>query len=335
MATLHKEYNSFNSTIALNVNKKESLIKSRNGLKKKIKKYFEEEKKDEIQPKFWGQGSFEMNTTINPIKEVDELGNVLEKYDLDYGIYFIEKKDENNKRGINTWHEWVFNAVDGHTNTPPQKKNTCIRVIFADGHHIDLPIYYKNGDVPELAHKTKGWIFSDPKEFFDWFNEKAKADKQLRRIVRYLKAWKNYKENNNSSLKLPSGFALTILAAKNFVTNNNDDKAFKLTVEKIKKELDKKFECKRPTTPKDEDIFVDFSETKKQFFLNSLDSLINACQKAEDEKNFMMASEHLQKQFGERFPTGKDENEEDKSSRLSRTIATASIAPRPYARFKY
>lgn len=332
MATLHKEYNSFNSTIALNTNKKESLIICRNALKKKIKTYFSEEKKDELQPKFWGQGSFEMNTTINPIKEVDGSGNVLEKYDLDYGIYFIEKEDEDNKRSINTLHEWVFNAVDGHTNTPPQKKNTCIRVIFADGHHIDLPIYYKKGDVPELAHKTKGWIQSDPKEFFDWFNEKAKSDQQLRRIVRYLKAWKNYKEFNNSSLKLPSGFALTILATNNFVSDNNDDKAFKLTVEKIKRELDKKFECKRPTTPKGEDIFEGFSETRKQNFLSALDSLVTACQKAEDEKNFKKASEYLQKQFGDRFPTGKDENEEDKSSRLSSTIASVSIAPRPYAK---
>jgi hypothetical protein len=332
MATLHKEYNSFNSTIALDATKKEYLITSRNSLKKKIKKYFSEEKKDELQPKFWGQGSFEMNTTVNPIKVVDSSGNVLEKYDLDYGIYFIEKEDEDNRRSINQLHEWVFNAVDGHTNTPPQKKNTCVRVIFADDHHIDLPIYYKKGDVPELAHKTKGWIFSDPKEFFDWFNGKAKSDQQLRRIVRYLKAWKNYREFNNSSLKLPSGFSLTILATNNFVADNNDDKAFKLTIEKIKRELDKKFECKRPTTPKGEDIFENSSETYKENFSNALDSLITACQKAEDEKNFKKASEYLQKQFGDRFPLGKDEDQEDKSSRLSSTIASAPISPRPYAK---
>lgn len=155
----------------------------------------------------------------------------------------------------------------------------------------------------------------------------------MRHIVRYLKAWKNYKENNNSSLKLPSGFALTILAANNFFPDTNDDKAFKLTVEKIKKEIDKKFECKRPTIPKGENIFEDFSDTKKQNFLKALDSLISACQKAEEEKNFKKASEYLQKQFGDRFPEGNDENEEDKSSRLSSSIACASIIPRPYAKF--
>lgn len=331
MAILHKEYNSFNSTIALNSAKRESLIISRNSLRKKIKKYFKEKKEDEIQPKFWSQGSFEMNTTVNPIPETDDSGNVLLKYDLDYGIYFIEKKGEDKKRSIDTWHKWVLEAVDGHTNTPPQNKNTCVRVIFADGHHIDLPIYYMNADTLELAHKTKGWIKSDPKAFFDWFNQKAKSDQQIRRIVRYLKAWKNFKEINNSSLKLPSGFALTILAANNFVSDSNDDKAFKLTVEKIKVELDKKFECKRPTTPVGEDVFTDFSETKKSNFLNALESLIKACENAESEKNFKKASEYMQKHFGDRFPTGKDETEEDKSNRLAGTLAGASITPRPYA----
>jgi hypothetical protein len=331
MATLHKEFINFNSIIALNSNKKESLITSRDSLKKKIKKYFAEEKEDEIQPKFSGQGSIKMNTTVNPIPEVDEEGNTIVKFDLDYGIYFIEKKGENKKRSINTWHNWVYESVDGHTNTPPQNKNTCVRVIFADGHHIDLPIYYMNGDTPELAHQTKGWIYSDPKAFFDWFNEKAKNDQQLRRIVRYLKAWKNFRENRNSSLKLPSGFAFTILAVNNFVSNSNDDKAFKLTVEKIKSELEKKFECKRPTTPVGEDIFSDFSETQKNNLLTSLDSLIEACENAEKEKNFKKSSEYFQKKFGERFPMGTDEREEDKSSRLASTLVGATIKPKPYA----
>lgn len=331
MATLHKEYNNFNSTISLNNDKKESLLKSRNSLKKRIKKYFSEKKNDEIQPKFWSQGSFEMKTIVNPIPETDDEGNLLMKYDLDYGIYFIETGNQDKKRSISAWHDWVYEAVDGHTNTPPQKKNTCVRVIFADGHHIDLPIYYKNGEIPELAHKSKGWIYSDPKAFFDWFNERAKSDQQLRRIVRYLKAWRNYKELKNSSTKLPSGFALTILATKNFVANLNDDKAFKLTVEKVKMELDKKFECKRPTTPIDEDVFADFSETRKSHFLNSLNLLVEACKKAEDEKNFKNASEYLQKQFGDRFPTGNDETEGDKSSRLAGALIGASIKPKPYA----
>jgi hypothetical protein len=331
MATLHKEYSNFNATISLDSGKKESLIKSRDALKDKIRKYFKDEKPKEIQPKFAGQGSTEMKTTVNPIPEVTEDGDQILKYDLDYGVYFIEKDGEDNKRNINTWHDWVYNAVENHTNTPPEKKNTCIRVIFADGHHIDLPIYYKKDEVIQLAHKTKDWLDSDPKEFFDWFNNKAKDDQQLRRIVRYLKAWKNYRESNNANLKLPSGFALTILAVNSFSSNDSNDVAFKDTVTKIKVKLNETFECLRPTTPLYEDIFKGYSDTKKADFLNALDSIVKACDDAFAEKNFKKASEYLRKQFGDRFPLGKDEDEEAKSARTA-SYLSATVTAKPYAK---
>lgn len=330
MATLHKEYTSFNSTVSLNKNKKDSLIKSRNSLKDKIKKYFKEEKADELQPKFWEQGSFAMNTTVNPIPVKDDEDNTHLKYDLDYGIYFIEKEDEDNKKNIDTWHNWIYNSVENHTDNPPVRKTTCVRVIFIDGHHIDLPIYYKENDDIELAHRSKGWIESDPKEFLQWFNEKAKENQQLRKIVRYLKAWKNYRETKNSNLKFPSGFAFTILAVNNFSSNDRDDIAFKETVENINKTLDSNFECLRPTTPTGEDVFEDFSETRKNDFLIALDGLVKDCQNAFEEKNFKTASEYLQKHFGDRFPKGKNETEEDKNKRLSSALG-ATLASKPYA----
>jgi superfamily I DNA/RNA helicase len=194
-----------------------------------------------------------------------------------------------------------------------------------------LPIYYKENDVIELAHKVEGWIESDPKEFYEWFNDKAKENQQLRRIVRYLKAWKNFRENSNSNLKLPSGFALTILATNNYVSDDDDDAAFRETVRKIKSTLDDNFECKRPTTPKDEDVFENYSETRKQSFLDALKSLVNDCDRAMDEKNFKKASEYLRNnQFGDRFPLAKDESEKDKSSRLTASVTGTGIIHRPY-----
>ncbi|MCI5165804.1 MAG: hypothetical protein D3903_06840 [Candidatus Electrothrix sp. GM3_4] len=331
MAILHKEYSTFYGEIRITKARRESLEGNREAIKKKIKNWFSENKPKELPPKFWGQGSFEMKTIINPIPKKDDNDNTILEYDLDYGVYFIEKENENNKRSITTWHDWVYSSVKYHTNTLPEKKNTCIRVIYDDGHHIDLPIYYKDGKSIELAHKTKGWTTSDPKEFYEWFNNQAKNDQQLRRIVRYLKAWKNYRENNNSYLQLPSGFALTILATENFCSSDDDDKAFRDTVQKIKNSLDLSFICLRPTTPRGEDLFANYSETKKNDFLTSLDQLITACNKAKDEKNFKKASEYLRKQFGERFPLGADESEKDKSKALaSSLLGSGAIPPRPY-----
>lgn len=334
MATLHKEYsgvNGFNENIRLTDARKDSLLASRKSLRKKIKDWFLENKPNELQPKFHGQGSKEMNTICNPIPEKDKDGANILKFDLDDGVYFIEKDEEDNRRSIDTWHDWIYEAVKDHTDILPQKKNTCIRVLFADGHHIDLPIYYKNDDVIELAHKGKGWIESDPKEFYEWFNKQCNSTQQLRRIVRFLKAWKNNRELKNTNLKLASGFALSILAVNNYIADDNDDRAFRETVRCIKNTLDYKFECIRPTTPEGEDVFKDFSDTRKTNILNSLDSLIKDCDKARDEDNFKTASEYLRNnQFGARFPLGKDESEKEKSNRLKEASEKTSIVHRPY-----
>jgi len=204
MARLHKEFTQFNKELKLTVARKEGLKNSRKEIKRKIRTWFVENNPDELQPRFAGQGSFEMNTIINPIPEYED-GVPLRRYDLDYGIYFIENEGEDNKRTIDTWHNWIYEAVEDHTDQAPIRKNTCVRVIFADGHHIDLPIYYKKDETISLAHKTKGWIESDPKEFYEWFNFEKNA--QIERIVRYLKAWKNYRETKNSSLNVYSGDA--------------------------------------------------------------------------------------------------------------------------------
>lgn len=331
MAVLHKEYNKYNAEIKLNDTRKESLKKSRKELRKKVKKWFSENKSKELQPKFGSQGSFEMNTTINPIPVYDEDGNKLLKYDLDDGIYFIEKEGEDNRKAIQTWHDWVFESVDNHTFQDTIRKTTCIRVVFADGHHIDMPIYYKKEDVIELAHRAKSWIESDPKAFYEWFNNLKNP--QLERIVRYLKGWKDFRENKNSSLKLPSGFELTILAANNYVEDDNDDFSFRETIRAIKNELNKPngFKCLRPTTPKDEDVFAGYSETRKVNFLNSLSSLLDDLDKADAEKNFKKASEIVRNNvFGDRFPLGEDKDQDDKSKDLGKAISTTPITPRPY-----
>lgn len=330
MARLHKEFTTYNGKIKLTAARKDSLKSSRKEIKKKIRKWFEENKPNELQPKFKGQGSFEMDTTVNPIPEENDSGNTLLKYDLDYGVYFIENKDKDNRRGITTWHDWVYESVEDHTEQKPRKKTTCVRVIFADGHHIDLPIYYKDGDEIELAHKSKDWLESDPKEFYEWFNGKKTA--QLGRIVRYLKGWKNFREYNNSNLKLPSGFELTILATENYVSDDNDDTAFRETVRKIDEALNDDFKCIRPTTPKGENVFEDYSVTRRDNFLNALSSLLKDLDRAKDEKNFKKASEILRdRQFGTRFPLGVDKDEEAKSSALGVAIGAASVKPKPYA----
>jgi hypothetical protein len=329
MANCHDIFTAFNKTIRLNDSKRKSLKKSRKSLRDKIRKYFDEKKPNEIKPKFNGQGSLLMDTIIEPIpREIEENGEKKKVYyyDVDDGVYFIgEKKD---RKTIQTYHDWIKEAVDGHTSTPPVDKNTCVRVIFADGHNIDLPIYFKHDDIPELAHKAKDWLDSDPKAFVEWFEEKVKGKEQLRRLVRYLKACSDYRRFKRTDKKMPSGFILTILACNNYYSHDRDDVALKETLILIQAELQRKFQCLRPTAPKDENLLESY--TQKDYFMECLQNLIDDAKSAIEEKNQKKACEKWQKHFGDRLPCNLAKDEEEKSS-ATKPLAAVAATSRPWS----
>lgn len=320
----HKLFSDFDSIIRLNNSKINKLKINRKALRDKIRTYFETNKWGT--PKFYSQGSFPLNTNLNPIKKTTADGDVKEEYDLDDGVYFICPESERKEPA--TYHDRIKKAVDGHADNIIDKA-TCVRVVYADGHHIDLPSYWlkKDGNTPQLTHKLKGYTESDPKAFKEWVDEKisnVNSNGQLRRIIRYLKAWKGYREDKNSSLKLPSGFILTILACQNFSKNDRDDLCFKNTVESIKIKLNSGFTCYRPTVPKDEELLSDYSQDT---VLKELENLINNAQKASDSDCEKEASEFWRKVFGERFPLGKEKDDKPKKSTNTQSTRTKVSAP--------
>lgn len=309
MANLHETFIDFNETIRLSPKKKDQLRISRNSVRTDIEKYFEKNR-DKHTVKFKGQGSFSMNTTILPISG---------EYDVDDGVYIFGKEED--RPTPQTAHNWIYKAVENRTNQNTIDKNTCVRVQYAGDYHIDLPIYYKTDgnenefffdseDIPELAHRNKGWIQSDPYEFKKWFDEKAKEKPQLKRIVRYLKAWSDNKNNSNSNLRFPSGMVFTILASEsNFIESVRDDESLLSTLKNIQKEIDDSrffganYVCKRPTVDKTENLFVKYSaETTKKNFLDALDSFIKSGEQAIECKSKKDACAKWQKHLGDRFP---------------------------------
>lgn len=304
MADLNETFIEFNGVIALSTTKKGELRKSRNAIRKDIETYFEKNR-DKHTVKFKGQGSFSMNTTILP-----DSG----EYDVDDGVYIFGKEED--KPLVATAHSWIVKAVENRTGQNTIDKNTCVRVQYAKSYHVDLPIYYKTTDsnneyfydsvdVPELAHKSKGWIESDPYAFKLWFDEKAKDKNQLKRIVRYLKAW----TDNKRHLNLPNGMIFTILAVNNYAVKDRDDEAFLETLKAIQKSIDDtrhnwaSYECKRPTIDKTENLLAKYSsDTRKKNFLDALDSLITSGKQAIEAKSKKDACSKWQKHLGDRFP---------------------------------
>ena len=304
MANLNDTFLEFNGLISLSPKKKEELRVSRNAIRDDIEAYFLKNKINHT-VKFKGQGSFSMNTTILPISG---------EYDVDDGVYIFGSEDD--KPTPATAHNWIYDAVKDRTSQETIDKNTCVRVQYAKNYHVDLPIYYKttdnnndafydSADVPELAHKAKGWIESDPYAFKLWFDEKAKGKDQLKRIVRYLKAWTDFK----SHLNLPSGLVMTILAVNYYISKENDDEAFLETIKEIQRNIDDtrsifaQYVCKRPTIDKSENLLEKYSaSTRKTAFLEALNNMIVSGSQAIETKSKKDACSKWQKHLGDRFP---------------------------------
>lgn len=310
MPNLNNKFSTFNEKISLTTTKKTNLKRGRDALRDKIKSDFKD--KERGIPKFCGQGSYMMKTVVNPLGD--------NEYDIDDGVYLqgYSDKSESEWPSTTSVHNWIKNAVDGHTNTPPKDKNTCVRVIYANDYHIDLPAYIIKDEIAYLANKKDGWVESDPKAFTDWFVGKVKDEgEQLRRVVKYLKAWKDF---NNIDLK---GIAATVLVGQNFYcSDNRDDKSLLGTIVNIIDTLEDDFKCIKPVRP-NEDLFDGFSQSKQDEIINALIKLKASLDDAINEEDEKEACGILQKQFGDRFPKG----ESKKSNQASQSIFIQTKSP--------
>lgn len=324
MANNHEQFMAFNDAIKVTETQKSKLQSNRDAIRDRIRKYYRENYPGDIQPKFSMQGSYAMSTILNPIKDTDGSG----AYDLDDGVYFLSD-DDNDRLNIEEYHDRIFSAIKGHTPTGEEDRDPCVSVLYADGHHVDLPIYFMNeanDDHPQLAHKKDGWTNTDPKEFYKWFNGRDEHP-QLRRLVRYLKAWCEYIHFEKGK-KMPSGCILTMLAVKHFVADNREDVAMKNILTAIYDDLsaDNGFHCYRPTYPVGEDLFKKYSETRKKQFLAELKSFKEDAERAINGTNQYDACRKWQNHFGERFccSTAKDVDEDASQQAFSGMIRNNS-----------
>jgi Second Messenger Oligonucleotide or Dinucleotide Synthetase domain len=310
MANCHDLFQVFNGEISIPPKKKSKMKTSKEGLRDRIRKHFKD-KHPEYVPQFYIQGSHKMKTGIRTKDDI---------CDLDDGVYFFREPDVT----ATTLQGWVWDAVDGYTGTSPEHRKKCIRNIFTGDYEIDMPVYYKiEGVEYQLAVKDTGWENSDPKALIEWFNGKKDSDGKLIRAIKELKAWCDHKRN-----KMPNGLAMTVLATnakEKIVLNDRDDITLKDILKEIKRALDLKFECIVPATPND-NLFLDYDKTRKDNFLNALDTFIIDAEAALKEENQLRASKLWKKHLGDRFPEGEDVKEEN-SKYSSIVIGAASSKP--------
>jgi hypothetical protein len=123
--------------------------------------------------------------------------------------------------------------------------------------------------------------------------------------------------NNHTQFIAFNGTIAISKAKKDTLTGNRKTlrevikKYFKDNKKAIDPDCGGKFECYRPTTPTDEDLFKNYSDTKRDYFLSQLDSFVKSAKEAIEGTNPKESCEKWQKHFGDRFSCSSaiDENE--------------------------
>ncbi|MGR5129229.1 cyclic GMP-AMP synthase DncV-like nucleotidyltransferase [Photobacterium swingsii] len=134
----------------------------------------------------------------------------------------------------------VLNVLEDRGFKNAKIKKPCVTADYASKNlHIDIPIYREANGEYELAVGKKNssegnkiWSESDPKGLRDWINDSSnylgsssKKLEQYKRLVRYLKRWRDNKFNTAVGKKVFS-IGLTVMAKEQFRPNLDDsDKA--------------------------------------------------------------------------------------------------------------
>jgi len=233
-------------------------------------------------------------------------------------------------------------------------KPTCLRIQISKRAHIDVPLYAIPDDefktlskalearhgyaldsvrgatdswdeLPQgkvlLAHREEGWTYSDPRPIKEWFTDQVeKKGEQFRRVVRYLKAYRDWTWTSGG----PSSILLMAAAAPIFQKiDRRDDAALLQVVERLPGELRKG--VSNPRNPNESltdrlrksDPSRDMvEEVARQFerFGRELQAILDASHAGQ-------ACTWMQQLFGDRFP-----NRPHRVKSLATPVAAGSVA---------
>lgn len=235
---------------------------------------------------------------------------------------------------------------------PMSEKPTCIRIEVSADAHIDVPLYaipdkefktlakallagYQNFAMDEairkaehdvwsklpsnevlLAHRVHGWWESDPRPVKEWFEgQVAVRGEQLRRVVRYLKAFRDWKWPNGG----PASILLMAAAAPLFERRDRrDDLALLDVVAKIGASL-RAGVC-NPAN-KGESLTERLGKEGIEEAAAEFDTLEKDLRGAVNAGNESQACVWVQRNFGHRFPYRPD--------RIKVVSVAATIAAAP------
>lgn len=271
----------------------------------------------------YNQGSYAMCTGIKPEN--------CEEYDIDVALFFNANKSEYNPIDLKIK---IQDILKNHTEYGAEIKNPCVTVTYKKNnqaaYHVDLVIYtYDDKDSPinNRLYIAKGknedidlqsWEIADPKGLVNYVNnkfEKSEEKNQFRRVVRYLKKWRN-KNILNIGHESPCSVGLTLLTCDYFKYYEDDDLgAFINVVDEICNSFTYVGESENgrnlyrifKALPNDldfellSDVFTKMSDIQMTNFKDKLDILNKNLEEVRDEIDEMEQYKKLNKIFGDDF----------------------------------
>ena len=328
--SIQKYFKKFNDNIKMDYNVKSELKDKRDVLLRIISDC-------EDIPAFskYDQGSYSMHLGVEPLDK---------EYDIDVGLRFNVNSSDYEPMDIK---EKIYELLQNHTDYGAKIKKPCVTVTYKkDGEaafHVDLVVYtYENkDDLDSQLYLARGknsdsdetfWEKSDPVGLVNYVNNKYKGEdskddrEQFRRIIRYLKRWKNIKFNNSGNAEPPS-IGITLIAVYKFESSKkydfleekyiyNDLDALLNFVKEIQKLFvfktlseDGKFlysiNYSLPSTLSFElnsNVFKKMSINQMTNFKNKIDKLIKDLENIKDEADEIEQCKMLNKIFGDDFP---------------------------------
>jgi hypothetical protein len=346
---IQKQFEAFHEEIKLGrfeenqiLREKRDIIKNklRSELSRVFKKYGEK------CPTFFfrDQGSYEIGTGIKPLNC---------DYDIDQGLYFMV--DTSDYPDPVVLKRRVHEALDGHTKEV-RIRQSCVTVFYQkEGepiYHVDIAVYSDgemNADRSDRLAKGKEhsteeyrfWEVSNPQGLSDTifarFEEGSDRD-QFRRIVRYLKRWKdeNFSKDGNNA---PRGIGLTIMTydclqptySNDFDHHADDLEALRMLVranlsrftyvwDDAEQKSVRRLVVTLPVEPRN-DLFERMTNCQMENLEQKLKDLLEALDTAAVEVDPVVACEQLQRAFGKDFPVP---SKEETAKRHAPAIVSSS-----------
>lgn len=294
------------------------------------------ESHDEETPDFKmvDQGSYAMGTGIKPLDG---------EYDIDQGIYFDVSRSD---YGPVELKERVYEAVEGHTDDVKIRR-PCVTIWYHRSgeptYHVDLAVY-ADGDWGD-SYLAKGrenssdeyrvWERSDPPGLIEEIKRRFEGTdrSQFRRVVRYLKRWKdeNFPADGNAA---PISVGLTVAAYRwmrcryaDVASGDPDDAAALRGLVKSMLGnyglLSGRLKVTLPVAPYN-DLFEEMTDKHQQDFKEHLEGLQAALEEAQSSVDPHDAAEALSEVFGEDFPVPPKEETAEKQQKPYASSSSAA-----------